>query len=250
MDAMKQWLLSSGVLALIVLLWCLGVRAHADAPSYSNGYELYESTLGGGGLIQENSAHFQAGEFIGDLAVGNAASSNFQINTGFDTTGDPGLSFTVNGATTFGSFTPSTAATATATFSVSDYTSYGYVVQIVGSPPSYGGHAITAMASTGPSTPGTEQFGINLVKNTSFCGAGCDVGADPDYGQFGDTAAVPTANYSTPNNFRYVSGETIVQSPKSSGTVTYTITFIVNVTSLTPSGEYVSDQSLICTGTY
>ena len=231
-------------------LCCISTITYADAPSRSTSYELYESVLGGGGLIQENSAHYQAGEFIGDLAVGNAASSNFQINTGYDTTGDPGLIFTVNGATSFGSFTTASAATATATFSVADYTSYGYVVQIVGSPPSYGGHTITAMTSTGPSTPGTEQFGINLVKNTNFCGSGCDVGANPDYGQFGDTAAMPTANYNTPNNFRYVSGETIVQSPKSSGTITYTISFLVNVTSLTPSGEYVSDQSLICTGTY
>lgn len=247
---MIRWQILGCALLVLFGAYCATATAYADTPSRSSSYELYESVLGGGGLVQENSSHYQAGEFIGDLAVGNATSSNFQVNAGFDTTGDPGLTFAVNSATSFGAFTTTSAATATATFSVVDYTSYGYVVQIIGNPPSYNGHTIPAMASTGPSTPGTEQFGINLVKNSNFCGAGCNVGADPNYGLFAATSAAPTANYNTPNDFRYVSGETIVQSPKSSGIITYTISFIVNVTSLTPGGEYISDQSLICTGTY
>ncbi|HVU59382.1 MAG TPA: hypothetical protein VHC98_00900 [Candidatus Saccharimonadales bacterium] len=247
---MYRRILAAGI--VIAGCCCLIVAsASADEPLRSAHFQIDESVVGGSGLTQESSPNYQAGEVIGDIGIGNSASSGYQVSAGYDTTGNPALTFVVDGAdTSFGGFSPSAAATATATFTVIDYTSYGYVIQVVGDPPSNGSHTISAMATTGASVPGTEQFGMNVVKNTNFCGSGCDVGANPDYGQFGATSAGPTANYDTPNMFRYVSGETIVQSPKSSGAITYTISYIINVTSLTPGGHYGSNQFLICTGTY
>jgi hypothetical protein len=223
---------------------CVATVAYADTLESPN-YKFDETSLGGGGLIQSNSANYQAGVSIGDTAIGNSASTNFQTEAGSKTTNDPTLSFTVNTATAnFGSFSPSTPAVTTSTFSVSNYTSYGYVVQILGNPPSNQGHTLDAMATTGTSQTGIEQFGINLVANT----APSSVGANPDHGQFGFGDAAP--NYATPNNFRYVSGETIAIGPKSSGLTTYTISYVINVDSLTPGGQYAGNQVLICTGTY
>jgi hypothetical protein len=218
---------------------------YADPPPTSAHYHIDESSIDAGGLIQSSSTNFQASSAIGDLGVGNSASANYQVEAGSKTTNDPALSFAVNtGTADFGSFTASAASTANATFSVLNYTSYGYVVQIAGNAPSNGSHTIPAMATTGASVPGTEQFGINVVANTSPI----SFGANPDHGQFGFGSA--SANYGTSNQFRYVSGETIATAPKSSGVTTYTLSYIVNVTSLTPGGQYASNQTLIVTGTY
>lgn len=211
----------------------------------SPSYRFEESSLGNGGSIQSDSANFQSTISVGDTAIGSSASTNFQVSAGSKTTPDPSLTFSVSGAgVDFGSFTASAATVATTTFSVSNYTSYGYVVQILGDPPSSSGHTIPAMTATGPSVAGEEQFGINLVANTSPV----SVGANPDHGEFGFGSAA--ASYGTSNQYRYVSGETIASAPKSSGVTTYTISYLVNVGSLTPGGKYTTNQELICTGTF
>jgi len=208
-------------------------------------YQIDESFVGGSGLVQSSSANYKEGESIGDTGIGNSASANYQTNSGYTTTNDPALSFAVNTASAnFGSFSPSAAATTTSTFQVSNYTSYGYVVQIVGNPPSNGNHTLSAMTTTGPSQAGVEQFGINLVANTSPV----SFGANPVQGIAG--AGTAAANYNTSNSYRYVSGETVATAPKSSGVTTYTISYLVNVSSLTPGGQYTSSQVLVCTGTY
>lgn len=217
---------------------------HAESLQ-SPSYRFDESVVGAGGLIQSSSTSYQGSNSAGDLVVGNTASSNYQIDTGSKTTNDPALSFSVdNASANFGSFSPTTASVTTTNFSVSNYTSYGYVVQIIGNPPNYGSHIISAMSTTDISRPGIEQFGINLVANTSPV----SVGENPDNGQFGFGLA--NANYGTSNSYRYVSGETIASAPKSSGVTTYTISYLVNVTGLTPGGQYNSDQTIIITGTY
>jgi hypothetical protein len=230
---------------LVFILGVLLSVAYADSLVSPN-YRFDESSLGNGGFIQSQSSSYQANGSVGDTAVGNTSSSNYQIDTGSQTTADPALSFAVNnGNANFGSFSPSAATVTTSTFQVSNYTTYGYVVQILGAPPKdVSGHTITAMSTTGTSQAGTEQFGINLVANTSPT----SVGANPVNSIFGVGSA--SANYNTPNNYRYVSGETIASAPKNSGLTTYTITYLVNVNPLTPGGQYSGNQTLICTGTY
>lgn len=242
---MAKWL--AGLSLIIICGLCyVATSVYADPPLKSNHFEIDESVLDGGGLTQENSASYQASESIGDLGINDAASTNFQIKSGYTTTNDPALAFAItqpNAAFT-SSFSPSTAAVATSTFLVSDYTSYGYAVQIIGNPPSNGSYTLAAMSTTGPSQAGIEQFGINLVANTSPV----SVGANPNNGLFGFGAA--STNYGTSNQYRFVSGETIAAAPKSSGITNYTISYIVNVTDLTLGGQYTSNQTLICTGTY
>lgn len=229
----------------LVVACAIYPSAIAQAELQSSNYRFDESTVGAGGLIQSSSANYQANSATSDLSVGTTASGNYQLETGSVTTKDPVLSFAVNnGGINFGSFTPSGGTVTTATFSVSNYTSYGYVVQIVGSPPTNGSHTITALPTQTGSLAGIEQFGINLVANT----LPASVGANPNNGQFG--FGTTSANYGTSNQYRYVSGETIASAPKSSGVTDYTISYLVNVTSLTPGGNYTSNQTIIVTGTY
>lgn len=231
---------------IIVALLCVAaIPLQVIAQSQSTNYRLIESSIGSGSAIQSSSSNFQARESIGDIAVGNAASANFQVDSGAITTNEPNLAVSIpSGDIIFPSFSAATPSVTTATFSVLNYTSYGYVVQIIGTPPTNNGYTIPALSSGSPSIPGTEQFGINLVANTSPA----SVGANPDNDQFGFGEASP--NYGTPNQFRFVSGETIALAPKSSGITNYTISYLVNVAGLTPGGQYVSNQTLVITGTY
>ncbi len=238
------WHLFIAGLILIASIYYFTPVALAD-PSQSTNYQLKESVIGGSGLDFSQSTNFQSAQASGVLGFGNSVGTNFQVNNGVITTGDPALAFAILTSTvSFGTFSPGAAVVATASFQVSNYTSFGYVVQILGNPPTHGTHTITAMSSTGPSQAGVEQFGINLVANTSPV----SVGANPDHGQFGFGSA--SSNYGTSNNYRYVAGETIASAPKSSGVTVYTISYLINVSSLTPAGEYSGDQTIVCTGTY
>lgn len=232
----------------LAMLFMAGPMAHASVPTSSN-YRFDETSVGVSSMLESNSANYRATSGAGDTGVGSSASDNFQTESGSDTSRDPNLTVTVNTASaSFGTFSPAAASTSTATFSVVNYTSFGYVVQIAGSPPKSGISEIDPMGANAASQPGTEQFGINLVANTSptSFGANPNNGSVPNDFGFGQVAP----NYGTPNQFRYVEGETVAQAPKSSGKTDYTISYVVNVASLTAGGKYSADQTLIVTGTY
>jgi hypothetical protein len=244
MKIIKNILISMGLLAASLFMSYFAGPVLADSLKSSN-YQFVEQSLGASGSVGAQSANYKSDSAIGILGLGNSASTNLQINAGNITTGDPSLTFAVDtGSVSFGNFSAGIASTATATFEVLDYTSYGYIVQIFGNPPSKGSHTIAAMASAGPSVAGTEQFGLNVVANT----LPTSLGANPANGQFGFGQAA--TNYNSSNNYRYVSSDTIALGPKSSGTTIYTISYIINVNALTPGGDYTGGQTLLCTGTY
>lgn len=230
----------------LCLLFAMSIVSPAFAQTLeSNSYRFDESSLGLGGLPDSSSANYQGSSSTGDIGVGESASDNYGLQGGSQTTNDPNLSFIVNSSgVSFSNFSASTPVMATATFSVLNYTSFGYVVMVSGDPPKHNGRTISPMATAGTSSPGFEQFGINLVANTSPQ----SIGANPNQGQFGFGVAAP--NYNTPNNYRYVDGDTIASAPKSSGKTDFTMTYLVNVSGLTPGGTYSTNQSLIVVGTY
>jgi len=227
----------------LVVAYPLGVYA-----AKSTDYQINESVLGGTGSLNSSSTNYQSSVSVGAPATGgqypaggNSSSTNYQVNAGYETTSDPALSFAVNGGTSinFGSLSTAATATSTSTFAATDYTSYGYIVQVVGTPPKSGSHTLAAMSGSG-STTGTEQFGINLRSNTTP-----SVGADASggLGTYG-------SGYGTQNSFKYNSGDTIASAPKSSGQTIFTISYIVNAATTTPGGTYTGALTLICTGTY
>jgi hypothetical protein len=235
----------AGIYTIFIYIACCLMPAVIVSALASSNYQFNETSLGGIGTAKTQSAGFQALTSGGIIGFGNQQGTLTQTNPGHETTNDPALSFAVaSSSLNFADFSPATTSTATSTFAVSDYTSYGYIVQVIGTPPTNSGHIISAMSSTGVSTAGAEQFGINLVANTSPT----SLGSNPNFGQFGFGA--PTANYGTTNNYRFVSGETIASAPKSSGTTVYTISYIVNVSSLTIGGQYGGSQTILCTATF
>jgi hypothetical protein len=235
-------------LLLAGLLFLVGTAAAQGSSTY---YRIDESYIGPGGNLESNSDQYglEPGQSsLNGTAGGEGSSTDYRIQSGTPTTSDPRLSCVVNTASTsFGALSTSVTSTGTATFSVLNYTSYGYNVSILGTPPSNGSHSLTPMASTAAALAGSEQFGINLVANTSPTTIGAAPVQVPD-NTFAFGAAA--ANYNTANNYRYNSGETIASAPKSSGQTNFTISYVVNVSTTTPGGKYSGQQEIVCTGTY
>lgn len=247
---MKREVTIRSLLGLLVLTVAFAPAVGATSVPSSSSYRFDETSIGvSSNLLESGSSSFRAYTGAGDTAAGRSSSTSFQSEAGSDTSNDPNLTVNVtSSAVNFGSFSPTTASTAIATFSVTNYTSYGYVVQLTGTAPTYGSHEIDTMAATAVSQPGIEQFGVNLVANTSPSSFGANPfnGTIPNNFGFGEA----TPNYGTTNQFRYVPGESVAQAPKSSGRTDYTMSYIINVTSITPGGAYKSDQTIIVTGTY
>ena len=244
MNLLKKIGWGINLLAGALIISYFTAPAMAD-PLVSPHYQFTEQSLGSSGLYGSASPNFQSEQALGILGLNTSASTNLQVQVGNITTGDPALTFIVNSSSIdFGDFSATSASTTTASFQVLDYTSYGYVVQVYGTPPTHNGHTLAAMATAGSSTPGTEQYGINVVANTSPV----SLGANPNNGQFGFGQAA--TGYDTSNNYKYVNGDIIAQGPKSSGTTIYTISYLINVSELSPGGAYSGAETLICTGSY
>ena len=240
----QKWRVGAAMVSISTMVFLIIPFAHAQTLASPN-YRFDESTLGAGGMVQSGSPSYTATSGAGDIGIGNSTSSNFQFTSGSNTPKDPYLTFAILSSTAnFGDFSASTTSVGTTSFVVSNYTSYGYVVQVFGQPPTNNNHSLDAMTATNTSQVGVEQFGINLVANTSPT----SLGVNPDNGQFGYGSVMP--NYATPDNYRYVPGETIARAVKNSGVTVYTISYIANVAPLTPGGIYTSNQTLIVTGTY
>lgn len=81
--------------SFVALLCVALIPLNAIAQSESTNYRLIESSIGSGSAIQSSSSNFQARESIGDIAVGNAASANFQVDSGAVTTNEPNLAVNI-----------------------------------------------------------------------------------------------------------------------------------------------------------
>lgn len=258
---MKWWRRTIAAVAVVTLVYPAGMLATALRSSSAN-YGINEDDITNGSGFGSASANYSelgiddGGSSLGDSAVGNSASANYQSNSGFNTTAQPSLTFVINTTTVnLGTLSTSAKSTGTATFNVKDFSSYGYVVQVLGTAPTYGGHALTALTTDTASSAGTEQFGVNTVANSGA------IGADPvqvpasgfSYGVAGDgvTGTFGTTRpYTIPDKWRFVSGETIASSPKTSGETDYTMTLMTNISALTPGGGYTGTLTLVATGTY
>ena len=237
------------VLALLtVALAFMPATVLADTYSSTN-YRIDESQVGGVGGGQLNSTNYQGTISVGDTVVGNALGTNYQIEGGFNTTTTPFLEVYVNSGTIdLGTLSTAAAATTTSTFHVRSYLSSGYIVQIAAPPPTYNGsHSFANLLTPTASAPGTEQFGINLVANTSPATFGANPSQNPD-ASFG--LGFAATGYNTPNLYKYVQYDTVAKSLKSSGETDYTISYIMNISNATPGGSYSYNQDLVVTATF
>jgi hypothetical protein len=241
-----------GLLAITVatLVVSFSPLAYAQQSSSAH-YQVNEVYFGTGGELNACSSSYCSKQSAGEMGVGNTASTNYQAQGGFNTDRTPYIQFIVTGGTTdLGVLTTASAKTATGTFSVKTYLAGGYVVQTASDPPtsSLPTHpTIAGLTTPTASSPGTEQFGINLVANTSPTTYGSNPIQVPSssfsYGQV-------SSGYNTANLFKYVKGDTVAFSTRSSGETDYTISYLFNISNVTDAGAYEFDHVLVATSTY
>ena len=237
------------VLGLAAIAILSGIQsAYAVSPSSSSAhYQVTDTQFGSSSTSQTCSSQYCASAGVGgSTAGGDSARASYGAKFGPITSSDPLLEVIVDpGQSDLGNFDSSHASTKTMKVKVRNYLS-GYIVQITGTPPHTYSHTIGGLSSPTSSQPGTEQFGINVVANTTP-----NVGADPlqvpsGTFSFGEAAT----GYDTANKFLYKSGDTVAHSTKASGETDFTITMLVNVSSTTPAGQYSSDFSAVVIPSY
>ena len=216
--------------------------------SKSNSYQMSESQFGSTSSKETCSDQYCAKVSLGD-GISGSRSKSPNVTTAFGpvTPEEPLLEVIVDpGVSNLGDLTTEQTASKTMTVRIRNYLSEGYTLQITGEPPSYRGHKLKTNSTPTASNPGTEQFGINAAANTAP-----SVGANPlqvPSGEF-SFGEVNTA-YSTPNLFKYTSGEVVARSEKESGRTDYTISMVVNIANSTPAGNYNGEFSAVVVPIY
>ena len=245
----------AGIIALLGIIISPGIfTGFASAvPTYtSSSYGVDEVFMGSGGVNDASSASYRARASLGDTGVGNSGSANFQAYGGFTTTPDPYIELNATTSSTdLGYLSTGSTATTTTTFSVRTYLASGYVVVNGSNPPTAtsgsASHTLAALSSPTAATPGTEQFGVNLVANTAPGTFGANPVQIPDASYSFGTAAT---GYNTANQYKYVKGDIIASSTKSSGFTQYTVSYIYNIATETPAGQYNFNHVIVATSTY
>ncbi len=232
----------------IVIVCTIFTGVSAQSPE-SSSYRVDEYFIGPGGENDTSSANYDARASLGDTGIGNSKSASYQLYGGFTTTNDPHLELTVTASfIDFGELDASTTEVATADFSVRSYLSSGYSVTTSSpGPVNEDGYLLSPIATSTTSASGVEQFGMNLVANTSPTTFGLNPVQIPstDY-SYGSAAT----GYSTANNFQYNDGDTVAESSQSTGQTDYTISYIMNISPNTPAGVYNMTHLIIATPTF
>lgn len=234
---------------VVGLVMVIPAQALAQSSS-SDRYKVDQTFFGTGGETDLSSDNYQGRATVGELGVGETSSLNYRAYAGFNTTDEPYLEFVVTGSNIDLDYLDvDQPKTANGSFYVRAWQSNGYVIRTESSPPQneFGSEQLAPMALPGTSVPGTEQFGINLVANSSPTAFGADPVQVPDASfSFGEAAA----DYNTPNNYKYARGDIIARSLRSTSVTIYTLSYLMNISKNTPSGQYTFNHILVATATY
>ena len=238
------------IIAVITAL-SMPLIVSAQIPSSSN-YSVPESGFSSGSSIDANSDSYNARISIGDLGIGQSESGNYIGFGGFITPDEEYVELTIPiTVIDMGVIEPGTPGTGTATITARSYLNNNYVIISPRDPPTNeSGAQIDPMTTAAVFSAAVEQFGINLVANTSPVVQGADPSRMPvDNGTFAFGEAAP--GFDTANNYRYNPGDIIARSvTRGYGETEYTISYILNVTTITPAGLYRMEQDLVITATF
>ncbi len=237
----------SKVVASVLLL--VPVVVHAQTPSSTN-YSVEESSFSSGSGIDSNSASYNARASAGDLGVGEAYSANYGAYAGPISPREEYLEMVVNATVIdLGTLTDSATSFGSGTFYVRAYMNSSYSVVTLSQPmTNEGGDVLDAKSSTGVPIIGTEEFGMNLVDNASP-----NIGSNPapqPNASYANGEAAP--GYDTADSFRYGVGETVAQHGGNPawGQTYFTISYIVNISGITPAGVYSMAHELTAVPTF
>ncbi len=219
--------------------------------SQSSNYRVDEAGFATGSELDATSATYRSRVSAGDIGVGFSESGNFITYGGFISPEDEYVELVIPPQTVdLGTLSPGVPSTGTATFTARSYLNHDYIIVSSREAPSIPGYVISTITSADTIDTAQEQFGMNLVANTSPSSFGADPSQQPvDDGTFAFGQAA--AGYNTANNYQYNAGDIIAQSgARGYGETDYTISYVMNITSVTPAGQYRMEQDLVITATF
>jgi hypothetical protein len=155
---------------------------------------------------------------------------------------DEAVTFTLASATVaLGTLTTSTTGSGTSTMSASTNAGTGYAITYSGATLTSGANTVTGLSSATASTVNTSQFGINLVANTV-----------PTVGSLlsGTGTATIQTGYATTNQYKFLSGDTIITATGPTNSNTFTTSYIANVSGATAAGSYSTILTYVATAKY
>ena len=212
------------------------VNPSGEAESYYVRISTYASTDGtgprtdSGGVVFSTSGRLAVNAFVPPYLTfcsGITVTINCTSASGFNTG--------------FGVLSSKSPGKATSQFAAHTNDPEGYTVSASGSTMTSGNNTITRMSSVSPSSPGTKQFGLNLVKNPAL-----------NYGQnvIGSGSAVPRSDYNNQNQFKFKSSEIIASSVNSTASNVFTVSYLVNIAGNQPPGIYSTTLTYIAVATF
>lgn len=230
------------LLPLVVILAFSGSSIAGALDATSDSYHLSEIQFGGSANFNGCSDDYCAEVSIGDMTSGSGSSENYTVEFGQVTEDEPLLEVIVqDGESNLGILSAENTATKTALIKIRSYLTGGYTLRITGDAPKFGTHSLNTLAFPTVSTPGVEQFGVNLVANSSPV-----VGSNPIQTPAGGIEfGKASSNYAMANMFMYLSGDTVGYSEVDSGQTDYTLSMIVNISNSTPAGHYFGDYAVV-----
>lgn len=235
------------------------VRTSATVITYTNG----TTVIAGGSVITfrigTNATNQSTGVF--NIANGSVGTTTLAVAGSFGDTGtlampiitnsvvtvsatvSPTITFALSSNTVaLGTLTTGAAGTGTHTASASTNAPGGFAITYNGATLTSGANTI-AVYTAGASSPGTAGFGINLKDNATP-----NVGANPTTNS--GTCAVAT-NYNSADTYAFVaSTATAVTAVTAPADCVYTVSYIANISSITPAGSYTTAINYINTGTF
>lgn len=233
----------AGIFAIAGACYAFAESATSNSPNY----QASQLQFGSGDASETCQGNYCASTSVGGATVGESSSTGYTTKFGAITNSDPLLEVIVdNGVTNLGEFSSSATTYKTMSIKVRNYLSVGYIIQIIGTPPKIDNYTIPRLSSPTASMVGQEQFGMNVVANTTPA-----IGMDPVQVPSGEFSFGKAAtNYATANKFMYNSGDVVALSDEASGETDYTLSVIINVAPNTPAGHYTSDFSAVVIPSY
>ncbi|NUM25694.1 MAG: hypothetical protein HUU49_03685 [Candidatus Buchananbacteria bacterium] len=231
----------------ILVVGVLSVPANIFARTESTNYIIYADVFSSGGLATSSSDLYSLYDTIGEAMILSATSAStlYGLKAGFQEM-YPDQYITLSIADTaieLGALSSSSAKTDSNTMVVDTNASNGFSVTVSGSTLTSGANTITAIGGTAAaSTVGSEQFGINLVANTSPA-----IGLAPS-----GTAPIGSAagQYAIANSFAFASGDTVASSGSAINQTTFTVSYLANISASTESGTYTTTLTYSATANF
>jgi len=155
------------------------------------------------------------------------------------------LTLEISSATVaLGAITASTTGSGSHTAQIATNATGGFLLTYNGPTLTATGGTIPAYGSQVGSSAGTAGFGINMKNNTSP-----DIGAE--LVQNSGICSAPVADYGTADKFSYVASTTTsLTNQTTPADCTYTVSYVANVSPVTPSGSYSAPITYIASGTF